>query len=109
MVEQFTPVYDRVGHVIRWGYPLELRKIYSGFRSPFDGSVMWHHMPCKENEDRAHVIKGPMFAECGGFIYYWVTEETASRCELISEEEITEEDKRQLALPAAPPCNLHMA
>ena len=107
MVKRYnTPVYDRVGHVIK-GTHGKARKIYAGYLSLFDESIMWHHMPCLLNEKGTYTIVGPMFAECGGFRYYWITEESVAKCELISTEEITEDDKHQLTLPNAPPCETH--
>ena len=104
-VEQFTAVYDRVGHVIKWDQG-SIRKIYSGMRSPFEGnSIMWHHMPCKEIDGK-HVIIGPTHVECGAFCYYWITEERAENSDIVSIEEITDEDKTQLALPPGPPCDM---
>ncbi len=102
-VKQYIAVSDRVGHVFKWEHG-SIRKIYSGFRSPFDESIMWHHMPCEKAGDK-HVIQGPTHVECGAFCYYWITEERATNSEIVSREEITDEDKVQLALPVGPPCD----
>ena len=103
MVEQAFGVYERVGHVIKWGHSLQLRKIYNG--ASYKGSIMWNHMPCVENEDGTHTIQGPMYAECSAQITYWVSEECAAASEIVSTEEITEDDKQQMALPLAPRCD----
>ena len=91
---------NRIGHVIEWEYG-SIRKIFAG-----TAETSWLHMPC-EKQGEKYVIKGPASTECGGIYYYWITEERANSCRLLSAEEISEKDKEEMNKPAGPACQGH--